>query len=213
MTDPYKILGVSRTDDDETIKQAYRELVRKYHPDKYADTDLADMATEKMKEVNAAYEQIQEERKRGTSSSGGDSYGYSQQSYGGYNGGGAYAADYARIRSLVNSGNLDDAQTLLRNMPENGRGAEWHFLMGCVLLRRGHVVDAQNHLDRACRLDPYNAEYRTVANRLRTQTAAAAGGYRTTSGGGGCSECDICFSLLCADCCCECMGGDLISCC
>ena len=212
MTDPYKILGVSRTDDDETIKQAYRELVRKYHPDKYANTDLADMATEKMKEVNAAYEQIQEERKHGTSSSGG-AYGYSQQGYGSYNGGGAYAADYARIRSFVNSGNLDDAQTLLRNMPENGRGAEWHFLMGCVLLRRGHIVDAQNHLDRACRLDPYNAEYRTVANRLRNQTATAAGGYRTTTGGGGCSECDICSSLLCADCCCECMGGDLISCC
>lgn len=213
MTDPYKILGVNRNDDDETIKQAYRELVRKYHPDKYANTDLADMATEKMKEVNAAYEQIQAERKSGTSSDSSGAYGYSQQSYGSYNGSGAYAADYARIRSFVNSGNLDDAQTLLRNMPENGRGAEWHFLMGCVLLRRGHIVDAQNHLDRACHLDPYNAEYRTVANRLRNQTAAAAGGYRTTSGGGGCSECDICSSLLCADCCCECMGGDLISCC
>ncbi|MBR0443639.1 MAG: DnaJ domain-containing protein [Clostridia bacterium] len=214
MTDPYKILGVNRTDDDETIKQAYRELVRKYHPDKYANTDLAEMATEKMKEVNAAYEQIQEERKRGTSneSQTGGSYGYWQQNQS-YSGDSAYAADYARIRSHINSGNLDDAQTLLRNMPENGRGAEWHFLMGCVLLRRGHVVDAQNHLDRACRLDPYNSEYRTVANRLRTQTAAAAGGYRTTTSAGGCSECDICSSLLCADCCCECMGGDLISCC
>ena len=210
MTDPYKILGVNPSDDDETIKQAYRDLVRKYHPDKYADTDLAEMATEKMKEVNAAYEQIQEQRKRGGGS--GDAYGYSQQSHS-YSGGSAYAADYARIRSHINSGNLDDAQALLRNMPENGRGAEWHFLMGCVLLRRGHVVDAQNHLDRACRLDPYNSEYRTVADRLRMQTAAAAGGYRTTSTAGGCSECDICTSLLCADCCCECMGGDLISCC
>lgn len=211
MTDPYKILGVNRTDDDDTIKQAYRELVRKYHPDKYADTDLAEMATEKMKEVNAAYEQIQEERKRGAGNDH-NAYGYSQQSYS-YSGDSAYAADYARIRTHINSGNLDDAQTLLRNMPENGRGAEWHFLMGCVLLRRGYLVDAQNHLDRACRLDPYNSEYRTVADRLRTQTAAAAGGYRTTTHAGGCSECDICSSLLCADCCCECMGGDLISCC
>ena len=30
---------------------------------------------------------------------------------------------------------------------------------------------------------------------------------------GGCNACDMCSSLICADCCCECMGGDLISCC
>ncbi|HBN81189.1 MAG TPA: molecular chaperone DnaJ, partial [Ruminococcaceae bacterium] len=28
-----------------------------------------------------------------------------------------------------------------------------------------------------------------------------------------CSACDACSSLICADCCCECMGGDLIPCC
>ena len=65
MTDPYKILGVSPTASDDEIKQAYRDLVRKYHPDKYANTDLAEMATEKMKEVNAAYEEVQRRRKAG----------------------------------------------------------------------------------------------------------------------------------------------------
>ena len=78
MTDPYKILGVSRTDDDETIKQAYRELARKYHPDKYRDSDLADLANDKMQEVNAAYDEIQKMRAGGNtqSQSGGD-YRYS----------------------------------------------------------------------------------------------------------------------------------------
>lgn len=213
MNDPYRILGVSRDDDDDKIKQAYRELVRKYHPDKYANTDLADMANEKMKEINAAYEQIQSERKSGGTAKdagyGGTGYGYNRT----YTGDSAHAADFNRIRVLLNNGDLDDAHTLLCGIPESGRGAEWHFLTGCVLLRRGHIVDAQNHLDRACRLDPYNAEYRTVADRLRAQTAAQAGGYRTTAHMGGCSECDICTSLMCADCCCECMGGDLISCC
>ena len=69
MMDAYKLLGVSPDATDEEIKQAYRALVRKYHPDKYAGTDLADMATEKMKEINAAYEQIQEDRRRGGSNS------------------------------------------------------------------------------------------------------------------------------------------------
>ena len=59
MTDPYQVLGVSPNASDEQIKNAYRELARKYHPDNYAESPLADLASEKMKEINEAYETIQ----------------------------------------------------------------------------------------------------------------------------------------------------------
>ena len=49
MKDPYSILGVSSDATDEEVKNAYRALARKYHPDKYRDSDLADLANEKMK--------------------------------------------------------------------------------------------------------------------------------------------------------------------
>ena len=58
MRDPYTVLGVSSNASDQEIKKAYRELARKYHPDNYVDNPLADLAEEKMKEINAAYEQI-----------------------------------------------------------------------------------------------------------------------------------------------------------
>ena len=72
MNDPYEVLGVPRTATDEEIKKAYRNLARKYHPDNYHDSPLADLAQEKMKDINAAYEQITKERSgRGDSPAGG----------------------------------------------------------------------------------------------------------------------------------------------
>ena len=59
MMDPYEVLGVSHDADEETIKKAYRELVKKYHPDRYVNNPLADLAAEKMKNINKAYDMLQ----------------------------------------------------------------------------------------------------------------------------------------------------------
>ena len=206
MNDPYKVLGVKPDATDEEIKKAYRNLARKYHPDKYRDSDLADLASEKMKEVNAAYEEIKTMRENGGRS-------------GNNNGGGYYNSTsssgnprYNEIRRALNMNNATQAETLLNNIHEGDRNAEWHFLMGCVCIKRGNFIDAQRLFDTACAMDPYNNEYRAAQEQLRMRANGYGGGYRT-SRGGGCDACDICSGLMCADCCCECMGGDLISCC
>ena len=66
MNDPYVTLGVARTATDEEVKKAYRELARKYHPDNYVNNPLADLAQEKMKEINEAYDAIEKERASGS---------------------------------------------------------------------------------------------------------------------------------------------------
>ena len=210
MNNPYKILGVSPNASDEEVKKAYRELARKYHPDKYRDSDLADLANEKMKEINAAYEEIQKmrsERQTGNGTNGG---------YGAYQGnprtdGTSTNAEFARVRQYLNQNEVAEAERILRNVPASLQNAEWHFLMGCVLLKRGYIVDAQNMFDRACAMDPYNQEYRAARDQLRAQTASYGYGYHTASRTDDTMNC--CSQLICADCCCEMMGGDLIRCC
>ena len=236
---PYKILGVSPDADDEAIKKAYRELARKYHPDRYTDTDLADLANEKMKEINAAYEEITRMREAGASTAGdyadkgsaggaqgntGDSYYRHQQGAGpnpyGDVGGGTnyrqqnYSADakskFTLIRNCINSGNISEAERLLDEVDTADRGAEWVFLTGCVQLHKGFYVDAQRSFEQAYRMEPTNNEYWQFKERMHQRAGNFGQGYQTARGGGGC---DTCTTLLCADCCCECMGGDLIPCC
>lgn len=205
MNDPYKVLGVPPSATDEEVKKAYRNLARKYHPDKYRDSDLADLANEKMKEINAAYEEIQKMRASGNGGTSNSSGAYSGNPHtGGSN------AQYAEIRRLINQNEILAAEQRLRSIDPANQSAEWHYLMGCVLYKRGYYLDAQKMLDRACAMDPYNREYSAAREQLQQQFSTYGGGYRTSRGGGGC---DICTSLICADCCCECMGGDLISCC
>lgn len=71
---PYEVLGVSENASDEEIKKAYRELVKKYHPDKYVDNPLSDLASEKIKEINLAYDTIMKERASGKTQQGGSYY-------------------------------------------------------------------------------------------------------------------------------------------
>ncbi len=195
MKDPYAVLGISPQASDDEVKTAYRELARKYHPDKYSDNPLSDLAQEKMQEINEAYDTIVRMRQNG----------------GGQYAGGSAGSRYTDIRNMIRANRILDAEMLLDGVPSVSRDAEWYFLKGSVLYKKGWLEDATNHYATACRMDPHNAEYRTAWNQM--QMNRQTGGYRTTNTAGGCSGCDVCSSLLCADCCCECMGGDLIPCC
>lgn len=84
MKDPYSVLGVDRNATDEQIKSAYRELARKYHPDNYNDNPLSDLANEKMKEINDAYDTIMNERSS-KGQSGSYSGGYTSYSSSNFN--------------------------------------------------------------------------------------------------------------------------------
>lgn len=203
-------MGVSREATEEEIKTAYRNLAKKYHPDNYTDTPLSDVASEKMKEINEAYDTIMDARRSGGSAGNpGGGYGY-------YNANPGYGSSskYSDVRVLIQTGRLADAEQILDGVPAQGRDAEWNFLKGTVMLKKGWTEEAYKHMQTACSMDPGNSEYRQAMGYVQSRRAGAYGGYNTQRPvGGGCSTCDLCSGLCCADCCCECMGGDLIPCC
>ena len=159
MNNPYEILGVSENATDEEIKKAYRNLAKQYHPDNYTDNPLKDLAVEKMKSINEAYDTIQKMRAQGGSSS---SYGNNRQSHSQNNH--QNDSGLARVRRLINEGRFGEAETLLMSI--SNKTAEWHFLMSLVYYRKGWLQDARNEINIACNMDPYNNEYRMFQQRM-----------------------------------------------
>lgn len=203
MTDPYKVLGISPNATDEQAKAAYRELAKKYHPDNYAGNPLSDLAGEKMQEINEAYDTITSQRKAGQQNNSGNVYG---------GGGSSGGSQFADIRRMINAGRAAEAQELLDGVSAGSRDAEWYFLKGSIYYSRGWLDDALQHFQKACSLNPQNAEYSAAYNQLvwqkqTGQPRGGAGGYQGNAGAGGCSCCDICAAMYCANCCMDCGGG------
>ncbi len=175
MNDPYQILNIPPTATDEEVKRAYRNLARKYHPDNYHDNPLADLAQEKMKEINEAYDQIQKQRKAASAAS--QSYSYGAGGYGDGYGGSAYGAGrLQQVRMAINRGDVSLAERLLAGVSEHD--AEWNFLMGVVCSRRGWMDEAKRYLETAVQMDPNNSEYRSALAAL-TGAGYRPEGFRT----------------------------------
>ncbi len=222
--DPYKVLGLKRTATEEEIKAAYHKLVKKYHPDKYQNNPLADLAEEKLREVNEAYDLLMKPTTTTSSGYGGSSYSGSQNSsyggstynqgsytYGNYNsgygydhgqGGGGYStysnaqnSSHYNVREALDRNQLSLAEQLLAGSAN--RDAEWYFLAGVLSYKKGYIDDALGKLSYAINMQPNNAEYRSVYQQVRGTGAI----YQTTSNRRGYNNSSMCSDLIMCYCC------------
>ena len=132
MKDPYAVLGVDRNATDEQIKAAYREMARKYHPDNFgSDPTAAELANEKMQEINEAYDKIISSRRFGKT----DNKRYNQSNNWGA-GNETAGSDFNDVRSLINAGRFEDAQEILDGVPPENRTAVNRKRRRVVLFKR-----------------------------------------------------------------------------
>ena len=201
MRDPYEVLEIQRGASKDEIKAAYRKLAKQYHPDMHVNNPLKDLAQEKFIEVQEAYDQLMNNSGSSSSYSSNQSSSYS---------GGATNSEFQTARQYMNSGNYQQAIYILDNIKV--RNAEWNFLMGVCYVNLGSTVQGMQFVKNASRMEPNNVEYSNYLNQIMNMQRA----YQTRTynyNRGGRSDMDCCTQLICADCLCECLGGDLISCC
>lgn len=213
MNNPYKVLGVPENADMDEIKKQYRALSRKYHPDANINNPNKDQAEEKFKEVQAAYEQIVDEREHGKTGNYGSN---GQSGYGGFGGFGGFGdfwgygnnsrntyedagTDYERAaENYIRAGRFKEALNTLSNTPSDERDARWYFLSAITNHRLGYTVTAVEHAKTAVQMEPANTEYQELLHTLQnggTWYSDTSRGYTNVDTGGCLKSCLYCMAL------------------
>ena len=168
MSDPYKVLGISRDATDDEVKKAYRDKSRKYHPDANVNNPNKDKAEEMFKLVQQAYDQIMNERKYGSSGYG--AYG-GFGNFGGF-GQGSYTNQqeqdphYVAASNYINNGHYQEALNVLNDIQD--RTAQWYFLSAIANNGVGNNVLALDLAKTALSMEPNNATYQRLVQTLES---------------------------------------------
>ncbi len=196
MGDPYSILGISSGADEETLKKAYRQKCKQYHPDLHPNDPACE---EKFKEVQAAYSEITRIR-NGGSPAGAGGYGARAQSADGYSrqaqddpfgfggfgygpfgfgfdfggdaggsarSGGQESPEMQAANNYIRNGYYQEAMNVLAGIPENERTARWHYYAALASAGLGNNIRAQTEARAAVAMEPGNYEYQNLLDRLQ----------------------------------------------
>lgn len=227
MINPYNVLGISPDASEDEIKKAYKTLSRRYHPDANVNNPNKEQAEEKFKEIQAAYQQIMNEKKNGGYSYGDYSSGrYGNGGYSSYDGnpfggfghfGGGFGhsssntgTDPEAMRlnaaaNYINSRHYKEALNVLSSI--NNRTAHWYFLSALANNGVGNNVLALDHAKTAASLEPTNIQYRQLVNSLENGSSWYSDRQQNygdvyTFNSGCCNPCItcLCINTLCGLC-------------
>ena len=221
--DPFIVLGVSENVSQDELYRAYKDKRALYEDKRFEPGDVGADACAKLEEIETAYNDARDILRSRPYTKEEDIFAED------VTGSGSDNLDEAE--RAVKENRMEDAQKILDNC--TSRSARWHYIQSAIFYRKNWHSDALKQLEFACNMEPGNAKYAEAKRSLETQMKAHTSEkensfYNETEKNGekvysgpdsayttrrGFSVCDCCSSLICADCCCECMGGDLISCC
>ncbi|MCM1306422.1 MAG: hypothetical protein NC303_03865 [Firmicutes bacterium] len=209
-SDPFVILGISKNASQNEIYEAYKAKRDMYKEHIFDEGEAGALAARKVEQIEQAYKDAMEMcHENATVSGEGNS-------------------SFENVKQAIRDKNPDLAQKELDKV--SFRGAEWHYFQSIVFYEKNWLNDSKKQLEIALQMDPSNPKYQRALENIKkkvdgsrpydgTQNVYQDNGTSTgrtysqnsASTADGC--CAACQALWCADCCCECMGGDLIRCC
>ena len=187
--DYYEVLGINKGATDDEIKQAYRRLAKKYHPDRNPGDEEA---AKKMQQINAAYEQIKNPDAYKRTNQGGYGYG----GYGGYSQQTDEAQYHQAAYQYIRFGRFQEALNVLQNAKQ--KNAQWYYLSALANDGIGNQVTALEHIRRAVSMDPGNPTYLHTLEMIENGGAAyrqQAGSFRGINLRGGLWSLCLCYLL------------------
>ncbi|HKL94250.1 MAG TPA: hypothetical protein VJZ69_03105 [Clostridia bacterium] len=217
--DPFVTLGIDKGATQNEIYDAYKTLRNRYAEERFMEGEAGANAAINLQKLDLAYAEALE---------------YNHQTASILEGGNVYG----EIKKAISEKNLDKSQSLLDSISR--RDAEWHYYQSIVFYERSWFAECKKQLEIALDLEPENEKYTKSLENLKSKLSkqdeqAKANQQRQyeqsnqaygTGGTGGVNRsytsspksasdgcCGVCQGLICADCCCECLGGDLIRCC
>lgn len=206
------ILGVDKNATQSEILEAYKQKRAYYQAHVFDEGESGAQAASMLNQLDDAYQQAMEMAVESATVTGEGESAYEQ------------------VKQAIRSKDIETAQKLLDNM--SYRGAEWHYYQSVVFYEKNWLNDTKKQLEIALQMDPQNDKYKRALDNLKKKIdgsrpydkEGAQGVYNADSpqtdrtytqrdGAVADGICSACQALWCADCCCECMGGDLIRCC
>lgn len=160
---PFEILCIPEAASREEIDAAYRDLMSRFSEDNYLGSPLWDMAAEKRKAIQTAYDTLTGAGEADSAHTEPEIRTESPQA--------DKPSPNVRIRTLLNDGNSEEALTLLNAQPDRETNPEWIYLRGMAAWKRGWVDEANQYIKRASQMAPNNSEFRNALEKLRITPA------------------------------------------
>ena len=148
MRSPEEILGVTSSATEKEVRDAYRALARRWHPDRFTPGPERDWAQEHMIEINGAYSAMLKKARSADKSSD---------------------TQLDMARRLIDDGRLSSARELLMSMPT--RCAEWNYLFGSLQMKLLDYNKAAIYLSVAAHQKPDSEKYARALSMARKKAA------------------------------------------
>ncbi|MDE5562194.1 MAG: hypothetical protein K2J01_01350 [Clostridiales bacterium] len=145
MKDPYKVLGLDKSADPETIRAKYQELHDLYGEQRFRSGEEGNEGARKLQELEEAWALISADLSHDNVSGG-------------------TAVDFGTVDELIRQGKYDEAQDMLDCIQD--RNGEWHYMQAIIFYKREWLTDSKTQLEMALREDPNNSKYRASLDKL-----------------------------------------------